>query len=103
MCGIVGIFDPGSKTLGQDIIAMRDLITYRGPDGAGSLVFPEEGLALGHRRLSIIDLSDAGAQPMQYAGGALTIVHNGEVYNYRELRAELEQAGYRFAATPIPR
>lgn len=96
MCGIVGIFDPGSKTLDKDIIAMRDLITYRGPDGAGSMVFPEVGLALGHRRLSILDLSDAGAQPMQYAGGALTIVYNGEVYNYRELRTELEQGGYRF-------
>lgn len=96
MCGIVGILDPGSTTLAQDIITMRDLIKYRGPDGAGSLVLPGTGLAFGHRRLSILDLSDAGAQPMQYADGALSVVYNGEVYNYRELRVELEQAGYRF-------
>jgi len=96
MCGIVGIFNTGSRTLAQDIIKMLDIIVYRGPDGSGSLVFQEEGFAFGHRRLSILDLSDLGAQPMTYQKERLLIVHNGEVYNYIEIRSELEQMGYVF-------
>lgn len=96
MCGIVGIIDKGRKTLADDIIRMRDTFIYRGPDGAGYWCSPENVVGLGHRRLSILDLSDAGAQPMHDATGQLTIVHNGEVYNYRELRIELEQVGYSF-------
>src|SRR5256714_14941656 len=69
-------------------------LDHRGPDGDGS--YASEGVALGFRRLAIIDLSDAGLQPFASDDGALQIVHNGEVYNYRELRRELEAKGHRF-------
>jgi asparagine synthase (glutamine-hydrolysing) len=69
---------------------MMDLIAHRGPDGGGLWTSPESTVGLGHRRLSIIDLSDAAAQPMAGAAGAI-IVHNGEVYNYLELRDALSQ------------
>lgn len=96
MCGIAGIFDRRSSTLETDILKMRDTFIYRGPDGAGHVVFQEAGVALGHRRLSILDLSDAGSQPMVDESGLLFIVHNGEVYNFIELRRELEGFGYNF-------
>src|SRR5207237_215638 len=67
---------------------------HRGPDGSGS--YEAEGVALGFRRLAIIDLSDAGLQPFASEDGALQLVHNGEVYNYRELRRELAAKGHRF-------
>jgi asparagine synthase (glutamine-hydrolysing) len=73
---------------------MNDAIAHRGPDGGG--VFERDGVALGHRRLSIIDLSEAGAQPMQSADGALTLVFNGEIYNYLELAQELSALGCQF-------
>jgi asparagine synthase (glutamine-hydrolysing) len=75
-----------------------DLVAHRGPDGWGWQVFDSAAgpVALGHRRLSIIDLSDTAAQPMSYAGGRYWIVYNGEIYNYLELRCELEAAGHRF-------
>jgi asparagine synthase (glutamine-hydrolysing) len=92
MCGIAGLFDiKSARSFHPSVITrMTDLIAHRGPDGAG--VFTEPGIGLGHRRLSIIDLS-AGAQPMSTADGALTVVFNGEIYNFRELRAELEALG----------
>ena len=68
----------------------------RGPDGAGLWIADDARVGLAHRRLSIIDLSDAGAQPMANADGRLRVVFNGEIYNYRQLRAELEKKGYRF-------
>src|SRR5438034_3675127 len=73
---------------------MATELDHRGPDGPGS--FAAEGVALGFRRLAIIDLSDAGLQPFASEDGALQLVHNGEVYNYRELRTELEAKGRRF-------
>ena len=75
-----------------------DAVAHRGPDGSGwkTLDSAAGPVALGHRRLSIIDLSDAALQPMSYADGRYWIVYNGEVYNYVELRDELEAAGYRF-------
>src|SRR5437773_11866950 len=69
-------------------------LAHRGPDGRG--LFDEPGVALGHLRLAIIDRSDAGLQPVVSEDGRLRLLHNGEVYNYRELRAELESRGRRF-------
>ena len=75
-----------------------DVVAHRGPDGRGWQVFRSIAgpVALGHRRLSIIDLSDAAQQPMTYADGRFWIVYNGEIYNYVELRDELQAAGHRF-------
>src|SRR5262245_59945007 len=75
-----------------------DAVAHRGPDGSGWRVFESTvgPVALGHRRLSIIDLSDAALQPMSYADGRYWVVYNGEIYNYLELRAELQAAGHQF-------
>lgn len=96
MCGIAGFVGPWPATLAR---AMTDAIAHRGPDGSGLWDDPAaggNGVALGHRRLSIIDLSDAAAQPMADASGRYVITYNGEIYNYRALRAGLEQAGVSF-------
>ncbi|HEV8442340.1 MAG TPA: asparagine synthase (glutamine-hydrolyzing), partial [Steroidobacteraceae bacterium] len=77
------------ETLEEAVRRMNDTLVHRGPDGAGVFVAP--GIALAHRRLSIIDLSASGAQPMTL--GSLTIVYNGETFNFRELRRELESLG----------
>ena len=74
---------------------MANALAHRGPDGEGSFA-AEPGVALGHRRLAIIDLSDAGIQPFASDDGALQLLHNGEIYNYLELRHELEARGHRF-------
>jgi asparagine synthase (glutamine-hydrolysing) len=96
MCGIAGLFDvKGWRPFElAQITSMADAIAHRGPDGAGFLCEP--GLALGHRRLAVIDL-DGGAQPMCSEDGSLRVVFNGEIYNFRELRAELEVKGFRFS------
>ncbi len=70
------------------VMRMMAAQEHRGPDGEG--FFSEQGVALGHRRLSIIDLSDAGNQPMSTPDGRFTLIFNGEIYNYRELRTELD-------------
>lgn len=95
MCGIAGLFDiKGLKTYEARLVeAMTNAIVHRGPDGAGLHIEP--GVALGHRRLAIIDLA-GGAQPMRTADRSLTVVFNGEIYNFLELRAELEAKGARF-------
>jgi asparagine synthase (glutamine-hydrolysing) len=96
MCGIVGIFDSqGKRNFDEALFSrMNDSQTHRGPDDAG-LHF-EPGLALGHRRLSILDLSPAGHQPMKSDDGEVIVVFNGEIYNFMELRAELEAQGISF-------
>lgn len=94
MCGICGVVAPGRPPERETVAGMMAALGHRGPDGSGT--FAGDGVALGHRRLSIIDLSDAGRQPFASADGALQLVHNGEVYNYRELRRELEARGHRF-------
>ena len=95
MCGIAGFFHAdGSPASNVRLRRMTDAIVHRGPDGAGSYI--DGCIALGHRRLAIIDLSDAGHQPMATEDGRYVIVYNGEVYNYRELRIELESIGHRF-------
>jgi len=93
MCGITGFF--GSFPL-ERIYAMNRLVAHRGPDDEGFWTNAEQGVAFGHRRLSIIDLSADAKQPMTNADGTLQITFNGEIYNYRELRTELESKGYRF-------
>ena len=73
---------------------MTDAIAHRGPDGEG--LFVENGIGLGHRRLAIIDLSDAGRQPMTTRDGRYVLSYNGEIYNFQELRRELEARGHQF-------
>jgi asparagine synthase (glutamine-hydrolysing) len=94
MCGISGIVrQAGTPVRENEIRALNDLVAHRGPDGEG--YFFGDCFAIGHRRLSIIDLSDAGNQPMTYRG-RYTIAHNGEIYNYLELKDELLALGYEF-------
>ena len=93
-CGICGVVALGRPAEAELVRNMSDALAHRGPDGAGHYEAP--GVALGHRRLAIIDLSDAGLQPFASEDGLLQLIHNGEVYNYRELRTELEARGRRF-------
>src|SRR5579872_4418673 len=96
MCGIVGAlaFDHSTRKLTRAYITqMRDTMVHRGPDGAGAWLSEDGRVALGHRRLSMIDLSSAADQPMSNTDGSLTIVFNGEIYNHAEIRRELEQLG----------
>jgi asparagine synthase (glutamine-hydrolysing) len=98
MCGICGIVDWRGRPIDEGrLIRMRDLMTARGPDRAGSHVEP--GVALGHRRLRVIDLSEAADQPLANEDQSVWIVFNGEVYNFQELRAELLSAGHRFGSS----
>lgn len=95
MCGICGIIDFGGEAIQPSLIEkMTDAIRHRGPDGAGVNVDGPAGF--GHARLSIIDLSSAGHQPMRSDDGSVTIAFNGEVYNFELLRAQLEAEGVRF-------
>lgn len=99
MCGLVGIFayhKEASLVDRDELLRIRERMILRGPDGAGSWISPNGRVGLAHRRLSIIDLSEAGAQPMLDPESGNQIVFNGEIYNYRQLRAELETAGHRF-------
>ncbi|MCX8043101.1 MAG: asparagine synthase (glutamine-hydrolyzing) [Desulfobacterota bacterium] len=98
MCGICGKIynDIRQPPDGQLIRSMCRALIHRGPDDEG--IFLHEHVALGHRRLSIIDLSPAGRQPMANEDGSVHIVFNGEIYNYRELRDELEDRGHRFSS-----
>ena len=100
MCGIVGVLDfeaarPEAQT-DRILSAMAAQLTSRGPHGSGSWVDEVVGIGLGHRRLSIIDLSPHGAQPMDSADGRLAITYNGEIYNHRELATDLRADGVRF-------
>lgn len=98
MCGIAGIIQNHTKDYTREHLQkMTDVLAHRGPDGEGHWNNTDETCLLGHRRLSIIDLSDAGNQPMHYLG-RYVIVHNGEIYNYVELRKELEKRGYSFCS-----
>ena len=92
MCGIAAIFSyrDGRPVSESELLAIRDRMTSRGPDGAGIWISPDRSAGLAHRRLSILDLSPSGAQPMFDETGAFGISFNGEIYNYRELRAELK-------------
>lgn len=95
MCGIAGIFNlNGEPVSPANLRKMTDAIAHRGPDGEG--FFIDSFIGLGHRRLSIIDLSPMGHQPMSSSDGKFTITYNGEVYNFHELRVELQALGYPF-------
>ncbi len=98
MCGIVGFFDPSlrhsDEALRQLTTRMTDAIVSRGPDDAGAWTDATQGVALGHRRLAILDLSEQGHQPMHSVSGRYVMVFNGEIYNFQTLRAELEPLGY---------
>src|SRR5581483_7952135 len=100
MCGIAGLFDLKQESGAEELCGlasrMANCLHHRGPDGHGVWVDAEVGIALGHTRLAIIDLSPAGAQPMVSSCGRFVISYNGEVYNATELRAELEAAGRKF-------
>ncbi|WP_369602000.1 asparagine synthase (glutamine-hydrolyzing) [Hahella sp. SMD15-11] len=98
MCGLAGIIDRNLDEVraAQVTAAMGQALIHRGPDGEGSAFYPEAGLAWVHRRLAIQDLSEAGAQPMTSASGRYSLVFNGEIYNFRTLRAELEAKGHAF-------
>ena len=95
MCGIAGKFnfDPANPVDGSTLRAMTTVMTHRGPDAAGVFIGP--GIGLGHRRLSIIDLS-TGAQPLSNEDGSIWVIFNGEIYNFAEIRSELVQRGHRF-------
>ena len=95
MCGIVGYINLNGEHASAEIIKSMSLeISHRGPDGRG--IWVDKNLALGHQRLSIIDLTAEASQPMQSDNGRYVLSYNGEVYNYKELRQELIQLGYRF-------
>lgn len=95
MCGITGIFNLNNEPVSGELCqTMTRVLAHRGPDGEG--VWTSGPVGLGHRRLAILDLSETGNQPMVSFDGQVVLSYNGEVYNYRELRAELESAGYRF-------
>lgn len=103
MCGIVGLV-PATRAAQIDILSeyatkMRDAMVSRGPDDAGLWVDEKGQIALGQRRLSIIDLSPAGHQPMHSRSGRYTIVFNGEIYNFQSLRTQLAARGYKFKGT----
>lgn len=95
MCGIAGVLKFHLQPIAHNQIkVMTDTLIHRGPDGEGQYV--DEYVGIGHRRLAIIDLSPAGHQPMQTKDGRFTISYNGEVYNFKEIRIELEALGYHF-------
>lgn len=100
MCGINGILrlaDDAPRIELAELRRCRDVMAARGPDGAGEWLSSDGRCALAHRRLAILDLAPRAAQPMSGAGGRFRLVFNGEIYNFRALRAELERGGHRFA------
>jgi asparagine synthase (glutamine-hydrolysing) len=100
MCGIAGFVDPSSRVSGQELestaLEMMAALRHRGPDDQGIWTDTRSGVTLGHRRLAIQDLSQEGHQPMQSADGRYVLIFNGEIYNFIELRGQLEQKGCSF-------
>ncbi|MFP4474770.1 MAG: asparagine synthase (glutamine-hydrolyzing) [Desulfatibacillaceae bacterium] len=97
MCGFVGFVDPVRyPTLSRALGRASDTMAHRGPDDSGTWFFPQSGVGLAHRRLSILDLSEHGKQPMATDGEEAVVVYNGEVYNFAELRDELTGLGHEF-------
>ncbi|MBW1690863.1 MAG: asparagine synthase (glutamine-hydrolyzing) [Deltaproteobacteria bacterium] len=95
MCGICGIFNlDGEPVAHRSIESMTDALAHRGPDDEGHYI--DRNIALGHRRLAVLDLTPAGHQPMSSQDGTIVVVYNGEIYNHLELKAELEALGYQF-------
>ena len=101
MCGICGVWEYGATEGRVDLALierMRDVMTHRGPDDAGELIFDKGRGGFGFRRLSIIDLSEAGNQPMHGCTDRVWLVFNGEIYNHAELREGLEQRGHVYSS-----
>jgi asparagine synthase (glutamine-hydrolysing) len=97
MCGIAGFYTPEpSRNAGETLRRMNDTIAHRGPDAQGEWLDAAHGIALAHRRLAIVDLTEEGRQPMRSASGRYTIVFNGEIYNFLRIRADLDRLGHRF-------
>jgi asparagine synthase (glutamine-hydrolysing) len=97
MCGITGVLafkHSNFEVTAAYLVRMRDTMVHRGPDGAGLWISPDRRVGLAHRRLAIIDLADAAAQPMSSADGSLQVVFNGEIYNHAEIRRELIGLGH---------
>lgn len=95
MCGITGIYRPGQNSIQYKVVKkMTDAIAHRGPDGEGHFI--DNDIALGHRRLAVLDLTAAGNQPMSTKDGKFVVSYNGEIYNFLDLRHELENLGYQF-------
>jgi asparagine synthase (glutamine-hydrolysing) len=99
MNGIFAFHYAASLPRETELLATRDVMRTRGPDGEGAWWSNDRRCALGHRRLSILDLSDRAAQPMVSENGKLVVTFNGEIYNYPALRRELEAEGLRFRTT----
>ncbi len=99
MCGITGFIDFKGKTSERVLNQMVSTLNHRGPDDSGTAMYSDDSaiIGLGQTRLSIIDLSPGGHQPMKY--NHLSIVFNGEIYNYREIKKELHNLGHRFKST----
>jgi len=93
MCGVVGLLAPGRRELGADIDRMSASVAHRGPDDHGRWLDPDAGIALGHRRLAVVDLSAAGQQPMVSADGRWILVFNGEIYDHEQHRRGLGEDG----------
>ena len=100
MCGLTGFLNSSRNETSEQMLAvvgrMADTLHHRGPDDTGTWCDADTGIALGFKRLSIVDLSQAGHQPMTSSCGRYVIVYNGEVYNHAELRAELTEKGHSF-------
>ena len=100
MCGIAGIISTqfSAFELRERVSAMQSRLRHRGPDDAGTYIDPQSRAALAHTRLSIQDLSPSGHQPMSSPDGRYTIVFNGEIYNFHDLRRDLEKSGEEFVS-----
>ena len=97
MCGITGIWNLDSSKIDLNYLNnFNNSLKHRGPDGCGTFVDRKEGLGLGHRRLSILDLSTNGKQPMSYLEERFWITYNGEIYNFLEIQKELKKLGHKF-------
>ena len=100
MCGIAGFVDTSRSTAAdqmvRDVARMTAKLAHRGPDDCGVWTDVRSGVAMGHRRLSVIDLSPDGHQPMRSTSGRYVVTFNGEIYNFRELRADLAARGATF-------
>ena len=97
MCGIVGLVDfniSSNNILKKNVNLMQSAIFHRGPDSSGSWCNIEDHVGLGHQRLSILDLSNAGHQPMESSSSRYVIVYNGEIYNHLEIRKNLEKLSH---------
>ena len=96
MCGITGIYSPNAVVDPSVLLSMTDTLSHRGPDDSGTYLDESRGVGLGHSRLSIIDLSERGRQPMASDDRRIRVSYNGEIYNYKEIREELRSKGHVF-------